>query len=160
MAQHSLPDGSAEAFRAMAKEFDSIYSNFAKSCGLSDAEFWSLLMIHGGAVTQSMISGQLFISKQTINSALKQLVKRDLVCLKPLKRNQRMKQIVVTPQGRQFMREHLDCVLEIEMRAWQAIEKESRMTLIRLMRKYCDLIQAALEQIYAAQSPFSIDLSL
>lgn len=76
MEQISLSDGTVEAFRAVSKEFDTIYTMFAKNCGLSEAEFWSLLMIRGGAATQTEISDQLFLSRQTVNSAFKQLVKK------------------------------------------------------------------------------------
>mgnify|MGYP006068317411 FL=1 len=59
------------AFREATMELDNVYSLFSKSCGLSEAEDWSLLLIYEGAVTQSQISSQLSLSRQTLNSAFK-----------------------------------------------------------------------------------------
>lgn len=146
MEQVSLLDGTVEAFRAVSKEFDTVYTRFAKNCGLSEAEFWSLLMIRGGATTQTEISDQLFLSRQTVNSAFKQLVKKKLVRLEPLEHNQRTKQVILTPLGEQFMEQHIDRILSVEQQAWLAMEEQERVMLTRLTRKYCNLIRTALNQ--------------
>lgn len=159
MEQNIQPDSSVEAFWAVSKEFDNLYSNCAKSCGLSDAEYWSLLMIRGGAETQAEISDQLFLSRQTINSAFKQLVKKGLVRLEPLEHNQRTKRVIVTPAGQRFMEQHIDRMLTVEQQAWQLLDMEERVTLTRLTRKYCRLIQAALTQFPTTESSSSEDLS-
>lgn len=72
-------------------ELDNLYSRFPKSCGLSEAEYWSLLLIYEGIVTQSRISEQLFLSRQTLNSAFKQLQKKGLIRLEPYQDNLRSK---------------------------------------------------------------------
>lgn len=66
-------------------ELDSVYSLFPKACGLSQAEYWSLLLVYEGVETQSEISDLLFLSRQTLNSAFKQLKKKGLVRLEPLR---------------------------------------------------------------------------
>lgn len=159
MEQDYSPEGSVEVFRAVSKEFDAVYSIFAKNCGLSDAEFWSLLMLRGGFTTQSEISGQLLLSRQTVNSAFKLLVKKGLVRLEPLEYNQRTKQALLTERGEQFVRQHIDRLIEVEQQAWEKLEGQERGTLIRLTRKYCALIQAGLEQSSTIESPSSEDLS-
>lgn len=157
MEQNGQPDGSVEAFRAVSKEFDNVYSNFAKSCGLSDAEYWSLLMIRSGAVTQTEISDQLFLSRQTINSAFKQLVKKGFVRLEALEHNQRTKQVILTPLGEQFMEQHVDQMLSVEQQAWQVLDENERVMLTQLTRKYCRLIQASLKQLPTTESLSSED---
>lgn len=146
MEQGSLPDNSIETYRAVSKEFDTIYAMYAKACGLSETEFWSLLMIRSGAKTQAEICDQLFLSPQTVNSAFKQLVKKELVRLEPLKHNQRTKQIILTPLGEQFVAQHIDRIHDVECQMWEAMEEQERAMLIRFTRKYCDLVKAALEQ--------------
>jgi len=49
----SLPkqDPRLDAFRDAAMEFDAVYGLLAKSCGLSDPEYWSLVLIKEGIVT-------------------------------------------------------------------------------------------------------------
>ena len=43
---------SLTAFREADMELDRVYSLFPKACGLSDPEYWSLLLIYEGNVTQ------------------------------------------------------------------------------------------------------------
>ena len=160
MEQGSLPDGTVEAFRAVSKEFDTIYTMFAKSCGLSEAEYWCLLMIRTGAATQTEISEQLFLSRQTVNSACKQLVKKKLVRLEPLAHNQRTKQVILTQPGERFVEQYIDRMLGVEQQAWQAMEERERVLLTRLTRKYCGLIQSTLERSSTTtESSSSEDLS-
>ena len=159
MEQGNLSDNSVEAFRAVSKEFDTIYRMYAKACGLSEAEFWSLLMIRSGTKTQAEICDQLFLSPQTVNSAFKQLVKKGLVRLEPLEHNQRTKQIILTPLGQQFVEQHIDHIYNVECQMWEAMEEQERVMLIRFTRKYCDLIKAALEQPSKIESSSSEDIS-
>lgn len=159
MEQVPLSDGSVEAFRAVSKEFDTIYTMFAKNCGLSEAEYWCLLMIRNGTTTQAEISDQLFLSRQTVNSAFKQLVKKKLVRLEPLEHNQRTKQVILTQPGERFMEQYIDRMLLVEQQAWQTMEERERVMLTRLTRKYCNLIRTALKQPPTIESSSSEDLS-
>lgn len=159
MEQNTLPDGTVDAFRAVWKEFDTLYNKFAKTCGLSEAEYWSLLMIRSGATTQSEISEQLFLSKQTIHSAFKQLVKKGLVRLEPLEHNQRTKAVILTGAGKQFIAQNIDHMLYVEQQAWQAMEENEQILLTQLTRKYCGLIRTALEQSSTIESSSSEDPS-
>lgn len=159
MEQTTLPDHAVEAFRIVSKEFDNVYSNLAKSCGLSDAEYWCLLMIRSGAATQAEISELLFLSRQTVNSAFKQLVKKGLVRLELVEHNQRTKQVILTPLGQRFMEQYIDRILEVERQAWQVMEEQERAALTCLTRKYCGLIQTALEQMPTTEPSSSEDLS-
>lgn len=83
MGQKESSAKTLAAFREATMELDNLYSRFPKSCGLSEAEYWSLLLIYEGIVTQSRISEQLFLSRQTLNSAFKQLQKKGLIRLEP-----------------------------------------------------------------------------
>ena len=65
-----------KVFRDTYKELESIYEIFPKLCGLSSTEYWALSMIDEGISTQHGICEQLSISRQTVNSAFKQLKKR------------------------------------------------------------------------------------
>jgi DNA-binding MarR family transcriptional regulator len=139
-------EGSIEAYRATCKDSESIYAQCAKCCGLSEAEYWILLMLHEGVDTQSGISEQLFISKQTVNSACKQLIKKGLVHLETLEHNLRTKKIVFTEAGTAFVEEHISSVDRIEETVWNMMPAEERMMLIHLTRKYNRLMKAELQQ--------------
>ena len=64
------------------KEEDDFYRRLARRSGLSDAAFWVLYSIETapGPVTQTDIGNTLMLSKQTINSALKQLEHSGHIC--------------------------------------------------------------------------------
>ena len=134
------------AFRDATWELDNIYARFPKSCGLSEAEYWSLLLIYEGVATQSQISERLFISKQTLNSAFKQLRKKGLIRLEPYEENQRSKQSFLTDTGRAFVEEHIMRMHRMEENAWKELSSEERSALIGLTRKISGLMQTELER--------------
>ena len=139
------------AFRDATWELDNIYSLFPKSCGLSEVEYWSLLLIHDGIVTQSQISERLFISKQTLNSAFKQLRKKGLIRLEPYEENQRSKRSLLTDAGKAFVEEHILRMHRMEERAWLRLTSEERESLIGLTQKISRLMQDELE--YSTTNP-------
>ena len=116
-------------------ELDNLYSRFPKSCGLSEAEYWSLLLIYEGIVTQSRISEQLFLSRQTLNSAFKQLQKKGLIRLEPYQDNLRSKRAFLTEAGKAF----------VEERAWQHMSQEDQAVLTALIRKFSSCIRKELD---------------
>lgn len=144
--EHDVFDGSIEAYRAAYKESENIFARLSKSSGLSDAEYWALLMIREGVSTQSDISEQLCMSKQTINSAFRQLVKKGLVRLETIENNLRTKQIILTDLGAQFIKKHIDSVLQLEETVWYMMPEEERAALTRLTQKYNALIKAELKK--------------
>ncbi|HIZ55629.1 MAG TPA: winged helix-turn-helix transcriptional regulator [Firmicutes bacterium] len=135
------------SFREATMELDNVYSLFSKACGLSDAEYWSLLLIYEGVATQSQISDQLFLSRQTLNSAFKQLRKKGLVRLEPYEENQRSKQAFLTDTGRPFVEKHVVQMHQVEERAWGQMDEEERAMLIELTRKFSSLIQKELKAL-------------
>ena len=133
------------AFREATMELENVYSLFSKSCGLSEAEYWSLLLIYEGAVTQSQISSQLSLSRQTLNSAFKQLRKNGLVRLEPYEENQRSKQAFLTEAGKEFVEKNVLRMHRVEEKAWQQISEQEREILTKSIRKLCDLIRTELD---------------
>ena len=133
------------AFRKATMELDNIYSRFPKSCGLSEAEYWSLLLIYEGAATQSEISSQLFMSRQTLNSAFKLLRRKGLVRLEPYEENQRSKQALLTEEGKRFVEENVLQMHRIEEKAWQKLDSDDAKMLTELTKKYGDLIKEELK---------------
>lgn len=132
------------AFREALMEFDAVYARFAKKCGLSETEYWSLLFISEGIVTQSEISEKLSLSRQTLNSAFKQLVKKGLVRLETLENNQRVKNAILTTEGQNFVNTNIVRMQKLEEKAWKSMAKEDRSALIRLICRYSSLIEASL----------------
>lgn len=146
MGNTAYDDYDLNAFREATLEFDAVYAKFAKNCGLSETEYWSLLSISEGITTQSEISEWLSINRQTINSAFKQLIKKGLIHLETLESNQRVKKAILTTDGKKFVEKNIVKMYELEEKAWMSMTEEERGTLTKLTRKYSKLVKEALEQ--------------
>ena len=149
MKKETSPLKTLASFREAIMELDNVYSLFAKACGLSDAEYWSLLLIYEGVATQSQISGQLFLSRQTLNSAFKQLQKKGFIRLEPCEENQRSKRAFLTDTGRPFVERHVVQMHQVEEKAWRKMEEQERAMFTKLTRKFSGLIQTELKAFQA-----------
>ena len=145
MGQKESSAKTLAAFREATMELDNLYSRFPKSCGLSEAEYWSLLLIYEGIVTQSRISEQLVLSRQTLNSAFKQLQKKGLIRLEPYQDNLRSKRAFLTEAGKAFVEENVLRMHRVEERAWQHMSQEDQAVLTALTRKFSSCIRKELD---------------
>lgn len=136
--------GTIESFRAAYKEYENTCTELSKSSGLSDAEFWIMLLVRDGIVTQKDICEQIFISKQTVNSASRQLERKGLIRLKAFDTDLRTKRIFLTEKGKDFAAAHIDSLSRAEERAWDALGEDEKRSLIQLTKKYNGLIRAEL----------------
>ena len=83
----------------MHKEEDGLYHRLAKRFGLSDSALWILYALEAfrAPVTQAELCGYLSLSKQTINSGLKQLQLED--CIRLVSGPGRRKYLCLTARG-------------------------------------------------------------
>ncbi len=158
MSSRLQADGGLEAFREASMEFDAAYSLLAKACGLSDPEFWSLVLINDGVVTQREISEQLSLSRQTLNSAFKLLIRKGLVRLEPLETDQRSKRAILTPAGARFVAKHIVQVSDLEEQAWKTMSPAERAALTSLTRRFAAALRTALQERKQLNSQSSEDL--
>ena len=116
------------------KENNEIYHRLARHFGLSDTAFWILYTLReaGGSVSQSQLCGELFLSKQTIHSALKQLEQGGFLQLENLPNNRKKKLERVTPQGEQLLCQVADPVFAMEERAFLRLSPQQRQALLEL----------------------------
>ena len=139
------PDTRLESFRDVSMEFDAVYGMLAKSCGLSGTEY-SLILIHEGVETQREISEQLSLSRQTLNSAFKQLIRKGLIQLSPLEHDQRSKRALLTQEGRRFVESTIARTRRMEEQAWQTLTKAEQADLIRLTRQFSSALRQSLNR--------------
>ena len=118
------------------KAFDDLYSSYQKNTGLSFTEFWCLFVVYKGECTyQHEISGYLFISKQTVNSSLKQLERKKFIQMIIPESNQRIRKIVLTEKGRELADKHF-CFLETsEQAAWDSLTLNEQEIMLFGLRK-------------------------
>lgn len=99
-------------FNALMNECGAFYHEIAVKCGMSDSgyEIMRNLLIFGEGCSQTKIYKNSYLNKQTVNSSVKQLVKKGFIQLK--KGKGRESEIYVTDQGREFIEKK---VLPVEM---------------------------------------------
>ena len=139
-------DPRLDAFRDAAMEFDAVYGLLAKSCGLSDPEYWSLVLIKEGIVTQKEISDQLCLNRQTLNSAFKLLIKKGLIRLEPFQDNQRSKRAILTETGQHFVDETVSKMERMEAQAWETLTPEEQESITQLTLRFRAALKRALEE--------------
>ena len=139
-------NGSLKEFREATRRLDDLYSFFPKKFGLSEPEFWSLLLIYDGVVTQSKISQQLFLSRQTLNSAFKQLVKKGLIRLEIYENNQRSKRALLTQEGQELVEKLAKYMHHIEDQAWGKLDEQDQKMLACLTQKYAMALDGILSR--------------
>lgn len=130
------------------KEEDDLYRRLARHSGLSEAAFWILYTVElaSGPVTQAEVCGYLSLSKQTINSALKQLEQEEYIRLTG--GPGRKKYLQITGRGERLADHTVRLVLEAEERAFLGLAEEERAGLLALERKYLSLLLRESEQIF------------
>lgn len=139
-------DGSKlKLFRETYKDLEGTYDIFPKLCGLSGTEYWALSMIDEGITTQYGICEHLTLSRQTVNSAFRQLRKKGLIRLEAMDDNLRVKQIYLTEEGKAFVEKELSRMHGLEKEVWQMLEEEEKDEIIRLLCKYKTLLAEKLK---------------
>ena len=74
-------------------ETNQLYHRLARACGLSDCAFWLLYTLREEEepLTQTQLSEILCLPRQTVNSALKRLVKEGCLRLEAVEKLQRLR---------------------------------------------------------------------
>ena len=116
-----------------------LYHRLARACGLPDCAFWLLYTLRSeeAPLTQTQLSEQLSLPKQTVNSALKKLVEAD--------GNLKNKRVCLTEAGEAFLRRTVDRVFGVESAAAARLTEEERSALVALSQKLLDAFRAETE---------------
>ena len=125
-------------FDRMLNGLDHIYSEFSRTCGLSDCAYWMLVdtSAAGGSVAVSRLTSEWFYSKQTINSAIKTLTARGFATLEFAEGSRKNKVVCLTKEGRQFAERYALPAQKAEQRAFDALELGEQRELMRLFGKF------------------------
>ena len=158
MPNNKADNQKLKTFRNTYKDLESVYDTFPKLCGLSGAEYWALSMIYEGITTQHAICEQLSLSRQTINSAFKQLKKRDFIYLKSQDNNLREKQVYLTKKGIKFVEEQIGYIHKLEKTVWNKMEDNEKTLLIKYLYKFKTLLAEELKNLKTDLNNSSEDL--
>lgn len=134
-------------YNSLFKEMTDIYHNIALKLEISDSAFLILYAIVelGCGCTQKDIAQMYYMSKQTINSSIKNLEKSGYIALKQDKGNN--KQIFLTTLGEKLAQEKIKPVIKIENDVFVQMSFDESQKLLKLTRKYTDLLKEKTEVI-------------
>lgn len=130
------------------KELDEIYHQYAVSRGFSDAALWILyvLLESETVLTQTDICSCWFLSRQTVNTALKGLEKQGLIRLDCVGGNKKSKNVCLTEQGTVVAEKIVTPLCQAENRVFASMTEEENRLYMALSQKRCVLLRQFLEE--------------
>ncbi len=135
-----------ETFHHQFKEITFIYQQAASQYNITINEFWvwySLVAL-GGVQSQQSICETWLLSKQTINSVVKSMMRRGYVYLETIPGTRNRKEIKLTAQGRKFGEEVISKVHHAEQRATAQLTREELSFCSELLEKYLGFLREEL----------------
>lgn len=132
------------------KESDEIYRGIAGRYGLTDTAFWILYAIThtDGDCTQNDLCNDWFYPVQTINSAVGNLQKKELVRLETITGTKNRKRILLTDAGKTFTERIISKIDELEKNAFLLFTNEERETYISLYQRHNEYIRRERDKVF------------
>lgn len=146
---------SLKTFNQISKEMDIVYHNYAKSCGLSDMAYWILYSIAESDeyFTQRDFCNNWFFAPQTVNSALKDLVKNDIIFLEPVPENRKNKLIKPTENGKRFIESVIIPLINAECESFEALSKDECDIMLSATQKYMSALKDKISSLTISVPP-------
>ena len=118
------------------KQFDALYRGVASRFMMSDCAMWVLyfLISSDDLLTQQDLIEKMMFPKQTINSAVMNLVKKGLVELQMIPGTRNRKNIILTATGNQIAHNTVEKMRKAEERATASLGEDK-------MERYAELYQ-------------------
>lgn len=104
-------------------------------------------------MTQTKLCSALFLSKQTVNSALKKLESRGYLRMESMSGDRRNKLLSLTARGEELLRLAVEPTLSMEERAFLRLTPEERRTFLDLSHRYLNAIREEAEPLLAQPAP-------
>ena len=136
-------------FNYLLSETDAAYHEAASRLGLSDSVMQILYTVcdsdSGERCPLSEVCRRTGISKQTINSSIRKLELNGYITLKHGKGRQM--HIFLTDAGMNLAKERIFPVIEIENKVFDSMPEEESRELLRLSRKYIEMLEENAKEI-------------
>ena len=149
--EHRTLEGFWKINNRIYNETNQLYHRLARACGLSDCAFWLLYTLREeeGPLTQTQLSEILCLPRQTVNSALKRLVKEGCLRLEAVDGNLKNKQVMLTDRGEELLRSSVDLVFRLEENASARLTEKERTALLSLGKKLMNAFRAETDHFLA-----------
>ncbi|MCM1166581.1 MAG: MarR family transcriptional regulator [Lachnospiraceae bacterium] len=121
----------------LSEESDKIYHDIAQGYGLSDSIYWILYILYNydEPISQIDLCKLWAYSKQTINTSVTSMIKREWITLETIPGTRNRKRIVLTEDGRRLCERVIGETRKIEEAAFSRISEEERELFISLFRR-------------------------
>lgn len=136
-----------EVIDQQIKDLVGIYRNAVARSGISENEFWIWysLIIMGGDYSQQDISGMWSLSKQTVNTIISNMAKKEQIVLEVIPGTRNRKAIRLTESGREYGESIVLPIASAEQRALEKLPLKERVACINALSKYISFLK---EEIY------------
>lgn len=134
----------SKRYNIIYKKFDKLYHDIAVKLGISDTVFWIFHNIceYGDTFTQKLLVNYLGAPKQTINSAITNLIKDDLLMIKTID-DKASKELTLTDKGNKFLNEKILPIVKAENDAYAKFSKEQLEIFFNVLdTKYEDILES------------------
>lgn len=140
-------------FNRIYKELDVVYHNYAKSFGLSDAAFWILYSVteRDGEFTQRDLCDDWSFAPQTINSALKDLQRRNVIVLEKACGNKKNKLIKLTDDGLALTKKVVLPLMEAECDGFDSLKQKESDLMLLLLQKYASALVDKINSVIVSE---------
>ena len=130
-------------FNRIIKEADTIYTKYAAASGISSTALKLLYSVYTQETpcTQTRLSEDWDLPKQTVNSCLKSLQNEGMLQMVFGEGNRKSKHILLTEQGEALAQRIIDPLIHAENAALQALTPEEQQLYIKISRKHNSLLQ-------------------
>ena len=129
------------------KLYDALYRRIYSHFGLSSCEMWIFyyLLLNENEMTQKDMSEQMAFPKQTINSAVSNLVKKGLLILNESQVNRKNKILHLTKEGKNIANQTARKLLEAECKATEKLGEEKTALYNQVRETYYELLKEEFE---------------
>lgn len=136
-------------YNQILKEYDNNYKNLSRNFNMSESAFWTLYTIRsaGRDLTQSEICDMQYVSKQTVNSSLKNLENKGLITLERTD-DKRKKHILLTEEGLKVASETVDKLLDAESSAFAQFDSDEIRTFFNVAKEYNKILENKIKEMF------------
>ncbi len=121
------------SFLSTSSEIDKAYHKAAIRLGLSDSQMYVLYFLSQEEYSQKQICELSGISKQTVNSSIKEMIGKGIIA--PL-RGEKNEKIHLTADGKRMVDEKISKLIRAENNVISAWSDEERSIMVELNRKF------------------------
>ena len=134
----TLVENKLRHINGMLSEISSIYEKLLSSKNVPEGVFivMSSILDLGEVCLQKEISEISYLNKKTVNSTIKKLQKEDFIKLQAGKYPNM--HIYLTDKGKEYMRENIIPIIEVESKALELMPANEFATLVKSYKKYID----------------------